>query len=116
MENYSSENLDDGELWLPSDIFPVEEPAVVPCNSNKFKNNNSFCCCYSCLLHRNGNGNGQNAVVAAAGGTNESIIQRLAAISLLQQQQQQQHRAESTPKEPFSVTEVIFHLRFQNSY
>ncbi|KAM3266323.1 putative protein isoform X1 [Capsicum annuum] len=108
MENYSSENLDDGELWLPSDIFPVEEPAVVPCNSNKFKNNNSFCCCYSCLLHRNGNGNGQNAVVAAAGGTNESIIQRLAAISLLQQQQQQQHRAESTPKEPFSVTERRF--------
>ncbi|XP_015070639.1 uncharacterized protein LOC107014998 isoform X2 [Solanum pennellii] len=52
MENSSSENLDDGELWLPSDIFPVEE--TVSSTSNKLKNNNpiasSLCCCYSCVL------------------------------------------------------------------
>lgn len=52
MENSSSENLDDGELWLPSDIFPVEE--TVSSANNKLKNNNpiasSLCCCYSCVL------------------------------------------------------------------
>ncbi|MCD7453093.1 hypothetical protein HAX54_019671 [Datura stramonium] len=98
----SSENLDDGELWLPSDIFPVEEAVSVSVPSNKFKNNNSpitssFCCCYSCILRH---GNDRRSFLMAeqqeAAAVDESIIQRFAAISLLQHH--------SVPK-PFPVTE-----------
>ncbi|XP_060200928.1 uncharacterized protein LOC132629234 [Lycium barbarum] len=79
-----SENLDDGELWLPSDIFPVEEIVSVSVpHNNKFKNNSpttsSFCCCDSCLHHHNDHLSLKAAV------TDENIIQRFAAISLLQQ-------------------------------
>lgn len=89
MENSSSsDNLDDGELWLPSDIFPVEEPVAA---TNKLKNNNpiitsSICYCYSCLLlHRHHNEQ-----------------QEEAAISLLQH-----HSTHSFPK-PFPITERRF--------
>lgn len=93
MENSSSsDNLDDGELWLPSDIFPVEEPVAA---TNKLKNNNpiitsSICYCYSCLLlHRHHNEQ-----------------QEEAAISLLQH-----HSTHSFPK-PFPITEVFLQRGF----
>ncbi|XP_055815325.1 uncharacterized protein LOC129885147 [Solanum dulcamara] len=97
MENSCSENLDDGELWLPSDIFPVEEPVS---STNKLNNNNpitsSLCCCYSCLLFLRNHNDHSSFFIAEQ--------EEAAAISLLQHHS---HNTHSVPK-PFPITERRF--------
>ncbi|KAH0724361.1 hypothetical protein KY284_000226 [Solanum tuberosum] len=95
MEYSSSENLDDGELWLPSDIFPVEE-TVSSTNNNKLSS--SLCCCYSCvLLLRHHHHNNHSSIFMAE-------QEESAAISRLQYRS---HNTHSVPK-PFPITERRF--------
>ncbi|XP_009627620.1 uncharacterized protein [Nicotiana tomentosiformis] len=95
----SSENLDDGMLWLPSDIFPVEEVSVT-FTPPKFKNNHpttSTCCCYSCNDHL--------SLMAEQQETdNENIIQSFAAFSLLHQRNHHLPHTHYVPK-PFPISE-----------
>ncbi|XP_049371558.1 uncharacterized protein LOC125836431 [Solanum verrucosum] len=96
MEYSSSENLDDGELWLPSDIFPVEETVSSTNNNNKLSS--SLCCCYSCvLLLRHHHHNNHSSIFMAK-------QEESAAISLLQYRT---HNTHSVPK-PFPITERRF--------
>ncbi|XP_019223435.1 PREDICTED: uncharacterized protein LOC109205204 isoform X2 [Nicotiana attenuata] len=98
----SSENLDDGMLWLPSDIFPVEEVSVTfPSPKFKFKNNHpttcTCCCHYSCIHHNDH----LSLMDEQKENDNDNIIQRFAAFSLLHQRNHQPH---SVPK-PFPISE-----------
>ncbi|KAL3347363.1 hypothetical protein AABB24_021173 [Solanum stoloniferum] len=94
MENTSSENLDDGELWLPSDIFPVEE-TVSSTNNNKLSS--SLCCCYSCVLLLRHHHNNHSSIFMAE-------QEESAAISLFQYRS---HNTHSVLK-PFPITERRF--------
>ncbi|CAN4113970.1 unnamed protein product [Withania somnifera] len=80
----SSENLDDGELWLPSDIFPVEEPL-----DYKLKNSNPITCSFCSCLHS----------------FHHDHQEAASAISILQHHQA--HNTHTVPK-PFSITERRF--------
>ncbi|XP_009780002.1 uncharacterized protein LOC107788796 isoform X1 [Nicotiana tabacum] len=98
----SSENLDDGMLWLPSDIFPVEEVSVTfPSPKFKFKNNHPntcTCCCYYSCIHHNDH---LSLMDEQQETDNDNIIQRFAAFSLLHQRNHQPH---SVPKS-FPISE-----------